>query len=481
MRIQFINPLLGGDFSSLDIAITSLATYLNEKTKHKAAIIDMTFNTRKWQEHLRGNIEKFKPDVIAMSCNTMYMQYVRKIAQEIQDKYKLPIVLGGYHASIHPEDTITVPGTIAVCIGDGEFVLAELLDRLEKGKSLKGLNGMWVKEKGVIIKNERGSFTRNLDDFPIPNWDLWEDIEKYFYYLGMLYIIGTRGCPYRCTYCDAHGISQSVKGPYYRVRDPRAYAKEIAYQWKRYESKGMRLAQLFDQVLTFDKAWLKEFCEEYRSLLDVNKYKFSAFSRIDNLDEEKIDILSKSGCALLRVGIEAGDDFIRNKIYRKNIKDEQIKNIFKLCKQKGIGFTAFYILGGPAETRKTINTTINLARELDAERSAFFIYKPFTDEGVKQIKEYGGSIDEHLWRAADNITFDAVVKLKDLTPKQVEWLQRKAYFYTFGRRLLRMLARQHIFYFTRLITYMSKGLIDGLDYHYLMPYYHIYGYDNVKR
>ena len=95
--------------------------------------------------------------------------------------------------------------------------------------------------------------------------------------------------------------------------------------------------------------------------------------------------------------------------------------------------------------------------------------------------EYGGWIDEEKWAKADNITFDAVVHTKELTPDQVERYQKKAYFWTFGRRLLRMIMRQKSLYFTRLFIYMFKGLRDGLSFSYLITYYHIYGYDNVDK
>jgi hypothetical protein len=139
------------------------------------------------------------------------------------------------------------------------------------------------------------------------------------------------------------------------------------------------------------------------------------------------------------------------------------------------------MLGGPGEDRSTIEKTISFARELDANRSAFFVYKPFTLEGLKQVVEHGGIVDENLWKKADNITFDAVIKLKDLSPGQIEWLQKKAYFFTFGKRLLRMILRQTLMYFVRLFIYMAKGAKYGLDKRYCLIYYHIYGYDNVDK
>ena len=481
MKIQFVNATLGGDFSAIDIAITSLATYLNERTNHSATISDLTFHRRDWKRHLAKNIESDKPDMIGISANTLYMQYIKTVVNEIKANYSIPIVLGGYHASIHPQDTMGIDGVDYVCIGDGEYVLTELLNRYSKKESMDGLAGLWAKEDGRILKNPTGSFIEDINSLPIPDYDLWKDLDKYFYFLGMIYMIGTRGCPYRCTYCDATGISDSVRGRYYREKDPRKYAQEIALQYRKYKKRGLRLAQLFDQVFTMNEKWLEEFCDEYRKEGLADKFKFSAFSRIDHINEKKAKILGKSGCALLRVGIESGDPYIRNEIYKKNISDDEIRHIFKVCKAEGIDFTAFYMLGGPAETPETLNKTIALARELDAARSAFFIYKPFTEDGFKQIVMHDGWIDKKRWEAADNITFGAVVASKKLTPRQVEYYQKKAYFWTFGKRLLRMIKRLKIRYFTRLAVYLWRGMRNGLDLSYLLIYYHIYSYDNVDK
>ncbi|MEW6040112.1 MAG: radical SAM protein [Elusimicrobiota bacterium] len=484
MHIKFLN-VVGDDFSAMDIGITHLATYINERTnaRHRATITDFTFHKKNWKEHLHESYKKDKPDIIGISTNTMYMQFVRPVMTEIKKNYCTPIILGGAQASIHPKETLSIPEADAVCIGDGEFAITKFLDAYSAGKSVKGIDGIWAKEACGYVVNPGGCFIENIDQFPYPDWDLWEDLERHFYFIGMLYIQGSRGCPYKCTYCDAHGIKEAVGGKYFRLRDPVAFAQEIHFQWNKYKDRKTppRLAQLFDPVFTFDKKWLEKFCLEYKSLGMADKFRYSAFSRIDNLDEEKIRLLSDSGCALLRVGVESGNEFIRNEVFKKKITNEKVREIFHLCKKHNIKHTAFYILGGPGETCKTISETIRFAVELDAARSAFFIYKPFTAEGLKQIHEHGGQIDPVLWSAADNITFGAVVRLKDLSPKQVEWYQKKAYFLTFSRRLLRMIGRLWLKYFLRLAIYLARGIYYGLDVKYLLIYYHIYSYDNVDK
>ena len=146
MHITFINSLLGGDFSALDIALTSLATYINERTKHSASIIDFTFHRRHWKRTLKEGIEENKPDLIGISSNTMYMQYVRTIMKEVKKEYGLSIILGGHHASIYPEQTLNIPECDVLCIGDGEEPLEEFLNRHSEGRSIEGVKGIWVKE-----------------------------------------------------------------------------------------------------------------------------------------------------------------------------------------------------------------------------------------------------------------------------------------------------------------------------------------------
>ncbi|MBL7147667.1 MAG: B12-binding domain-containing radical SAM protein [Nanoarchaeota archaeon] len=482
MKIQFINPTLGGDYSALDISICNLATFLNHRTKHEATICDLTFHRKDWQRHIHRSIIHNKPDIIGISSNTLYMNHIKKIMMFIKENYDLPVILGGYHASIYGEQTFAIPEVDAICRGDGEFALAKYLDRHEKNQAFKGIDGIWAKQNGQIIRNKTGNFIKDIDSLPLPDWSLWKDLKKYFYFLGMGYFMGTRGCPYKCTNCDAYPISHHVNGPYYRLRNPEKYVHEIKHQWDRLGKKyGMRLAQLFDQVFTLDYKWVKRFCDEYISVGLSEELPFSTFSRFDHLNEEKIKLLSKANCKILRVGAEAGNEFIRNKIHGKGVSNNQIYSIMNLGKKYNIGFTVYFMLGGPAETKKTIQESIVMAQKIQNHkcRIAFFVYKPFTEEGIELIKKYRGVIDENRWSKADNITFGAVVRLKDVSPREVEWYQKKAYLLTFGEKWLQLVKEKKLTYFYQMSKYIFKGLRNGMDIKYLVPYFHIYGYDNI--
>jgi radical SAM superfamily enzyme YgiQ (UPF0313 family) len=408
------------------------------------------------------------------------MQYVKMIMAEVKRAFALPIVLGGHHASIYPDETLRLDGCDYVCTGDGEKPLALLLDCLQDNKDIDGLKGIWYKKDSHIIKNEIGSFYP-LDDLPMPNWDLWKDLDKYFYYLGMLYLIGSRGCPYACTFCDAHGIAKAIPGSYYREKDPYAYVHELMAQWEKYRKRNLRLFQLFDPVFTMNSEWVESFCNEYRRLGLQEKIKYSVFSRIDHLDEDKIDLLAQSGCGGMRIGVECGDEYYRNQIYEKKISNKNIFKIFDLLHKRGITVTAYYMLGGPGESHKTMRQTVAYAKKLQAQRSVFFMYKPFTEEGRKKMDEYGGIVDQRRWDKADNITFSAVVRLKGIGPLFIEMYQCYGYAVTFIPRLVKMIFRLKWLYPVYLSAYLFSSIIDGLNVAYSLMYFHVYGYDNVDK
>jgi anaerobic magnesium-protoporphyrin IX monomethyl ester cyclase len=303
MKISIISPNLSGDPSIVDIGITYLATWINERTTHRARILDFTYHARDWREHLERHIERYKPDVIGISTVSMYMQYVEPMIQEIKQRWGLPIILGGYHATLLPEPSIALPGVDAVCIGDGEVPLTAWLDALEGGGSAHGIDGLWFMHQGEVVRNELRPLNQDIDELPIPNYDLWEDFDRFLFYNGVVYVIGNRGCPYGCTYCSEEPLRQRLPGRYLRTRDPAAYAREIQHHWRKYRHRGMRVAHTFDPAFTVNEPWLEAFCTAYREIGLADVLPFSCFSRADQLDEHKVELLAAANVGVVRIGI----------------------------------------------------------------------------------------------------------------------------------------------------------------------------------
>lgn len=451
-RVLLLN-LPTDDYSSLDLGLTTLATYLNAHTPHRASILDLIWHRKDWPGVLAYELAKERPDWVGISTNKLLLPLAREVIRLVRrEGYR--VVVGGHQASVDPAGTLLATGADVACTGDGETSLVPMLDRAEQSPK----------------KIQRGSFLPSLDDLPLPDYSLWKHLDRYIYLLGSLYAIGGRGCPYACLFCDAHAVQKSVGGRYFRLMDPRRYAWQLAALARQYKPP---LFQLFDPVLSVNADWVDEFCAAYGEYGE--RVPFSAFARLDNLDDRRIKALAWAGCRILRVGVEAGNEHIRRVTYGKDISTAQIRETVRLCKQHGIALTSYIILGGPGETPATLRESIRLAWELDCERQVWFTFKLLTDAGEQQAKGCGARI---RLDGADNISFGTQLDLPGLPGWKVQAYQYGAYSLTFGRRLMRLLRQQKLGYAQNFIRYMARGLSWGLDAKYLAMYYQVYGEGN---
>lgn len=480
MKISIISPNLSGDPSIVDIGITYLATWINERTAHSARILDFTYHARDWQQHLARHVERHRPDVIGISTVSMYMQYVKPMLAEIRGRWGLPTILGGYHATLLPEPTIALPEVDAVCIGDGEVPLTAWLDALAEGRSAHGIDGIWFMHEGQVVRNELRELNQDIDELPIPDYDLWEDFDRFLFYNGVVYVIGNRGCPYSCTYCSEFPMRERLPGRYLRVRDPAAYAREIEHHWRKYGDRGMRVAHTFDPVFTFDRDWVTAFCDEYVRIGLADELPFSCFSRADLLDEGKVRDLARANAKVVRIGIEAGNEAIRRDVYHKPITDETYRRVFRMLHDQGIAVTGYNILGGPGESKATLWDTFRFVRELEVDRPIFFTYRPLpTTEAARLVAELGGRVDESGWEEIDSLHKHSNVYTKDLTPKDIERFRYICLAYFTSSRMGSQVREQKHRFVTNLARYIVRGTRDGLDLQYILGYFLVSGGDNV--
>ncbi len=480
MKITIISPNLSGDPSIVDIGITYLATWINERTSHSARILDFTYHAKDWKQHLARHIDRHRPDVIGISSVSMYMQYIQPMMVEIKARWGLPIIMGGYHATLLPEPTIALPEVDAVCIGDGEVPLTAWLDARQAGGSAHGIDGIWFMHEGEIVRNELRELNQDIDSLPIPDYDLWEDLDRFLFYNGVIYVIGNRGCPYGCTYCSEEPLRQRLPGRYLRTRDPAAYAREIRHHWRKYRHRGMRVAHTFDPAFTVNLPWLEGFSAAYQALGLADELPFSCFSRADQLDEHKVDLLAKANAGVVRIGIESGNEKIRSEVYHKPITDAQYRKVIKLLHDRGIVVTGYNILGGPGESMDTMRDTFRFVKELEVDRPIFFTYRPLpTTRAAEMVAEMGGHVDHEAWEKIDSLHQHSNVYTKDLSPRQIAAYRYRCLVHFTSRRMLRMMRQQRGAFVRNLARYLVHGARDGIGMQYALGYFMVSGGDNV--
>ena len=136
-----------------------------------------------------GINKKDQPDVIGITHTTLYTSYVVETIKEIRENISkdIPIVLGGYHPTLRPRESINLPGVNAVICGEGEYILSNYMDALESKSELYNIPGLLFKlDNGSYFENPRAGWIEDISSLPFPDYELWEDVDKYLYFIHVI-------------------------------------------------------------------------------------------------------------------------------------------------------------------------------------------------------------------------------------------------------------------------------------------------------
>lgn len=469
MRICFIVPSTEHSFRDPHIAVVSLATFINEKSMHNATIIDYSFHLKDWKEYIKKKIIQKQPEVIGITCTKLYMFEVLKIINLVKEEFNLPILLGGYHPTIMPEECINIKGVDAICIGDGEETIVEYLDAIKKGKDLSGIRGIWFKKKDKLVKNKGRQFYNKLNSLPFLNWDLYDEIKKHIKINEYLPFLENRGCASACTFCSAHKIKRIISGNYIRLVSPNRYVNSIEHQWNKYNRK-FKFAITHDANFIVSNKWVSEFCNEYISR-GLNELLFSIETRPDTINRERIRELKKAGCKLIRLGIESGSDYIRNTIFKKGLTKKQIFDAVKICKQEGISTIGYFILGAPGETYATMDDSLRMAKQLNQlgmDVTSFGTFKPVPGtDAYETLFNLGGKIHEDKWEDSFNVLCGGLVDTPFIKYNEVRRFHNKVLWKFRKEFLLKQIRKRNFGFFYKFPKYAYVAMKNGIKLSWL--------------
>ena len=177
------------------------------KEKYLASDL-MSLPTEKEYQLLIDLLKKINPDIVGVSVRSSFFKIASTITEKIRMELPVPIIWGGTHPTIAPEDSIKVADMI--CIGEGEYPMLELAERISSSRDYSDVQSLWIRRDGQIFKNELRQLVQDLDLLPFPDY---ADEDKYFIenesvtagdpglLTYNLNIMASRGCPYHCSYC----------------------------------------------------------------------------------------------------------------------------------------------------------------------------------------------------------------------------------------------------------------------------------------
>ncbi len=363
-KILFVIPgLVGimGKPTSPHFGIASLAGVARELCGFDTKIIDMRLGYD--DRYVLDFVREFKPDFYATTSVTQGHSDVYSLIKKAKaiDK-NMKVIIGGPHTSVTVKDVLNESGADIAVIKEGEMQLKDILS----GVPLENILGIAFKKGEEYTINPERPFLENLDELPIPAYDLFELKE---YMDKKLPMVTSRGCPHRCVFCSIF----LTMGRTFRVRSPEHIVNEIEHWHKKY---GYRRFAFNDDVFNFDKERVKKICDLIVERGLKIEWDLRNGIRVDKVDLEMFQKMKKAGCIYIAFGIESGVQDVLNKM-KKGATVEQIKRAAQLAHEAKLPAGGFFIIGLPGDNMENFKQTLKLAQELPLEEVRFYSALPY--------------------------------------------------------------------------------------------------------
>ena len=396
MKILFIDPTLSEN-ERCNIGLGYLSgVLLNEG--HDVKVINYA-NNMDW---INSNIRDFHPDIIGFSIKSSVPYQAAEIADKM-DRGKSYVICGGSHIIIDGYNFMKEnPHFDLAACGESEDTILEIINFLNGTKRLEDIKGIVARTSdGELLVTESLGILKDLDRLPMPNYTTFDfyspfpKLKRFDYFKDSIadyYMITSRGCPYKCTYCNA----PQTLGHRWRVRSLDTIISEIRHVKKTY--KNVDFINIADDNFTLDKKRAKKILRE---IIDKNlniKWKLPNGVRADKLDDELVGLMKESGCVSIMLGVESGSPEVFNRI-KKGETIEDVAAAAKLVKKYGIRLVGSFIIGLPYSNYKRDMETVRFAKRLQFDRTIFNLLVPYaTTEAYRILVNDLDAKFLHDWR-----------------------------------------------------------------------------------
>ncbi len=377
--------------------IASLSAML-KKHGHQTKLLN--YDSRFTPELFIEEVKAYDPGLVGFTILSYQWPMIQDLLRLVKEKTDYPTVCGGYHVSFAEETVILNPHVDYICKGEGDHALVDLVTAMEAGTDDTKIPNIWKKVQGpdgkpIIHRNEMRPLPLSMDD--LPDWDRdifpldtllqTEVLLSYIHAKRTMPVSAGRGCPYTCSYCANSALLKMYKGKgkFVRRRTVPRLMEELEYLHDRYEIDQFEFWD--EDFFAISSSWLKEFFTEYEKRIPV-QYMIGA--RADNASDENIKMAADSGCYLLCMGIEHGNEDFRAKVLDRRMKNSRVERAFETARNVGLQRAALNIIGFPGETPEMVMETLELNKRIDPDYFHHFIYQPFLGCDLYEVsKELG--------------------------------------------------------------------------------------------
>lgn len=388
------------------------------------------FNVRFYDAPAAGwdypEIEKkaleFQPDLLVLDTSTPSIYSDIKVLEML--KAKLPRAKGvmvGTHATAMTDETFNFSSALDfIARGEYDYTLRDFATALENGTDSSTITGLAHRRNGSIVHNPQRPLIDNLDEIPFVSevykrhLNIWDYFNPDCQYPNVTILTG-RGCPYRCTFCL---WTATLSGYKTRFRSVESVLDELMFIQNSFPDA--RAVFFEDDIFTINEKRCVELCEGM--IRRGFKLKWNANTRAD-VSLETMKVMKRAGCKALCVGFETGNQEILD-AYGKRIKVEDFYTFARNAHKVGIHFHGAFIVGGPGETRETMEKTLKLACDIRPDTAQFYplMVYPGTVE-YERMKENGLLVTDKYedWLTPDGL-HNCIIRTADMSPEElIRW------------------------------------------------------------
>ncbi len=363
----------------------------------------------------------FKPDMVGYSVMTGSQHYYFKLNREVKralgDREPMA-VFGGPHPTFFP-NMIEEPGVDGVCVGEGEGPIVDLANALNDGGFRPDIPNWWFKVDGEVIKNSVRPLIRQLDDLPMSDRALIYDKHEATRLSPVKHFMASRGCPYDCTYCFNHAWYQIYAGEkrgYQRSVD--SVIAEVLWVKERYP---LEQVVFLDDLFILFVDWLEEFAEKFPQEVGLP---FFCNVRANLITPEKVALLKRAGANTVSMGIESGNDELRNRLLKRKMPRDTIVKAGRMLHEAGINLTSTNILALPTATLEDDFATLRLNTEAKVKYAHAFLFQPYPGTELGEFTQKNGYM-AGSFEDIGAIAWDTSILIRDAEEKLgMENLQR---------------------------------------------------------
>jgi len=373
-KVGIINPI------HPTLGLASIAATARERG-HNVSVLDLCWRPYDF-ELIRERVLAARPDVVGITSTTPLMNQVRDISVLIKDiSADIAVVAGGPHVSALPAESLKESLLDAVFVGEADYSFAKYCD----GGDVADVNGIYYRSGGDIVSTEPQPLVQNLDDLPMPAWDLYDAgdykrLSRILFKRPPVTILEfSRGCVFKCDFC----ASKLTMGLGYRKKSPERCAEEVKF----IQSLGYKEFTLADDIFTSDQKWATEVSEALIQADTGLIWTCHNGIRVESADEDMFKAMARAGCYRVNFGFETGSDKILKQFGKGGRASvAQGRVAVNKARKAGLDTCGAMLLGLSPDTEETMMETINYARELPLDMMKFGVTIAFP--GTTMFKEY---------------------------------------------------------------------------------------------